>query len=271
MAQLPLQVGAALKLAELPERAEWLLAEGRDLEIQDPCLAGFLDGDWAAAAREARAVLDGHAGRRGVHAPYDGMPWAAADGRLAGVMRDRLRESLDFTAALGGTHLVLHSPFAFFGKAQTRFRGDELADTIMRTVQNLSPVVEEAAARKCVLVWENIFDLRTDPLDGLVAAFASPWVRRSLDTGHAHLMTARGGPPVDTWINAAGAALAHVHLQDTDTESDRHWAVGDGEIRWRAVFAALAALPETPRLILEMTPERQERSLAWLVERGLAR
>jgi hypothetical protein len=37
------------------------------------------------------------------------------------------------------------------------------------------------------------------------------------------------------------------------------------------VFAALAALPETPRLILEMTPERQERSLAWLVERGLAR
>lgn len=65
--------------------------------------------------------------------------------------------------------------------------------------------------------------------------------------------------------------LEHVHLQDTDTEGDRHWAVGDGEIRWRAVFAALAELPNRPRLILEMSPERQDRSFAWLVERGLAR
>jgi len=226
MAQLPLLVGAALKLAELPARAEWLLADGRDLEIQDPCLAGFLDGDWAAAAREARALLDG-----GVHAPYDGMPWAATDAQLVGVLRDRLRESLDFSAALGGTHLVLHSPFLFFGKAQACFRGSELAETRARVVENLTPVVAEAAARQCVLVWENIFDLRTDPLDGLVVAFASPWVQRSIDTGHAHLMTARGGPPVDTWVHAAGATLAHVHLQDTDTESDRHWAVGDGEIR----------------------------------------
>ena len=39
----------------------------------------------------------------------------------------------------------------------------------------------------------------------------------------------------------------------------------------RAVFAALAALPEQPRLILEVSPERQDRSLAWLAERGLAR
>jgi len=37
------------------------------------------------------------------------------------------------------------------------------------------------------------------------------------------------------------------------------------------VFAALAALPEQPRLILEVSPERQDRSLAWLAERGLAR
>ena len=271
MAKLPLVVGAALRLSALPERVDWLLAAGRDLEIQDPCTAGFLDGDWAAEARSARALLEGHTGRVGVHAPYDGMPWSTADAKLVSVLRDRLRQALDFTAALGGSHLVLHSPFAFFGKAQTRFRGQELADTIAQTVENLAPVVAEAAARRCVLVWENIFDLRTDPLDGLVTAFASPWVRRSIDTGHAHLMTARGGPPVDTWVMAAGELLAHVHLQDTDLESDRHWAVGDGEIRWRAVFAALAALPETPRLILEMSPEKQDRSLAWLVERGLAR
>jgi sugar phosphate isomerase/epimerase len=62
-----------------------------------------------------------------------------------------------------------------------------------------------------------------------------------------------------------------VHLQDTDLDSDRHWAIGDGSIAWRAVFAALADLPETPRLILEVTPERQDRSVAWLSAHQLAR
>jgi sugar phosphate isomerase/epimerase len=264
-------VGAALRLADLPARADWLKRDARDLEIQDPCDPAFLDADPAGAAREARTVLDGHTGRVGVHAPYDGMPWATPDRRLAAAMRDRLLAALEFTAALGGSHLVLHSPFLYFGSAQTRHRGAELADGIARTRDNLAPVAEAAAAQGCLLVWENIFDLRTDPLDRLVAEFASPWVGRSLDTGHAHLMTARGGPPVDTWVTAAGPLLEHVHLQDTDLDSDRHWALGDGGIAWRAVFAALAELPQKPRLILEVTPERQDRSLRWLTAHGLAR
>lgn len=269
---LPLPVlGAALKLAELSARADWLKRDSRDLEIQDPCTPAFLDGDWPAAAREARAVLDGHAGRVGVHAPYDGMPWASPDAKLVAALRDRLRQTLEFTAALGGSHVVLHSPFLYFGSAQTRHRGVELTAAIEQTRVNLAPIVEAAAAQRCLLVWENIFDLRTDPLDTLVAAFGSPWVGRSLDTGHAHLMTARGGPPVDSWIAAAGPLLAHVHLQDTDLDSDRHWAIGDGGIAWRAVFAALALLAAPPRLILEVSPERQDRSVQWLAERGFAR
>jgi endonuclease IV len=132
MIPVPPVLGAALQLADLPARADWLKRDARDLEIQNPCQPAFLDGDWRAAAREARTVLDGHTGRVGVHAPYDGMPWASPDVRLVAAMRDRLLESLEFTAAIGGTHLVLHSPFLYFGSAQTRLRGAELADGIAR-------------------------------------------------------------------------------------------------------------------------------------------
>jgi sugar phosphate isomerase/epimerase len=43
-----------------------------------------------------------------------------------------------------------------------------------------------------------------------------------------------------------------VHLQDTDGLSDRHWCPGNGNLNWYALFTALAALPQRPRLILEL-------------------
>ena len=152
--------------------------QGESTHLRDGsgCLSGTRAADTTgadtgarAAAREARTVLDGHTGRVGVHAPYDGMPWASPDVRLVAALRDRLLESLEFTAALGGTHLVLHSPFLYFGSAQTRHRGAELADGIAHTLANLAPIATAAADQGCLLVWENIFDLRTDPLDALVA------------------------------------------------------------------------------------------------------
>ena len=122
-----------------------------------------------------------------------------------------------------------------------------------------------------MLVVENIFDLRPEPLDTLVRSFNSPWVRRSLDTGHAFLMRERGAPAPDLWVEAAGELLAHIHLADNDGESDRHWACGEGGVAWEAVFRAIARLPVSPRLILEMTPQRQIAASNWLMARGLAR
>jgi sugar phosphate isomerase/epimerase len=269
-APLPL-LGASLRTTDLPARLEWLLAEHRDLELTDPLSADFFDGEWRATGREAARRLTGHAGRRGVHAPFDGFPVDAPDWRSVSAMRDRLYECLEFCTLAGGSHLVVHSPFLYFGRADAVHRGDALAAQIRRARCNLEPVVEEARKAACVLVFENIFDLRPEPLDQLVASFQSEHVRRSLDTGHAHLMAERGAPPPDVWVEAAGGLLAHVHLADNDGRLDRHWACGAGGIAWPAFFRALRRLPTPPRLILEMTPELQVESCRWLGEQGLAR
>jgi sugar phosphate isomerase/epimerase len=76
----------------------------------------------------------------------------------------------------------------------------------------------------------------------------------------AHVST--GAPPVDYYIDAAGDALAHMHIQDNDGYADRHWIPGDGTVRWPAVFRALGRLAVTPRLLLEVRDKTQIRKAA---------
>ena len=53
-------------------------------------------------------------------------------------------------------------------------------------------------------------------------------------------------------MRRAGDRLQHIHLQDADGYADRHWSIGQGTIRWEAVFRALGELGSNPRLILEL-------------------
>jgi sugar phosphate isomerase/epimerase len=64
---------------------------------------------------------------------------------------------------------------------------------------------------------------------------------------------------VDVYVRAAGGALRHVHLQDSDGYADRHWHPGEGSLPWRAIFAALKALPAMPRLIIEVKDQKNVR------------
>ncbi len=43
-------LGAALPVASLDEYRDWILADQRDIEIQDACLEGTLDLDWKPLA-----------------------------------------------------------------------------------------------------------------------------------------------------------------------------------------------------------------------------
>jgi len=62
-----------------------------------------------------------------------------------------------------------------------------------------------------------------------------------------------------------------MHLHDTDGLADRHWAIGQGNVQWRAIFAALSECPHPPRLILEMKkPSDIAASLDWLANKGYA-
>lgn len=270
---LPL-VGAAMPTLHLDNHLEWLLADQRDLEIQDFAMPSLLDGDgWKTSVETVKSKLDGHTGRMGLHAPFWNITLAAYDSKIRAAVVDRFKQTLDIAGELGATHMVLHSPLDFLGAPSSLLRPTIGSESLFNIVhETLKDIVPMAEAMQCTLVIENIYDKHPLMLTELVKSFNSEYVRQSLDTGHAFINYVQGAPPPDYWVKEAGDLLAHVHLQDTDGYTDRHWTIGEGDIAWGELFAALGNINSNPRLIIEIREyESIPKAAAWLAERGLAR
>ena len=274
----PLQIGAALMVADLPQYRDWLIDGQRDLEIQDFFATELLLGDWQSRVDQAKALLDGFEGRLGIHGPFVGVPIDNDDPEIAPLITKRFLTGLEICAVLGATQMVVHSPYTTWdynnfnnnprvgNSPSARERKIEQVHAVMR------PVVDRAAAQGVTLVIENIEDIAPGDRLELAQSFGSDAVKLSLDTGHAHYAHGSiGAPPVDYFVTQAGAMLDHVHLQDADGYADRHWAPGQGTINWHQVFRALAALPVKPHLVLELRHSADiPAAMAYLEGEGLA-
>lgn len=273
-------VGAAVMVGHLKsDRAltDWLIENSRDVEVQDFLLIDVIAGAWEERAREAAALLDGHSGRIGIHGPFIGFDLDVVEPEIRKIAQKRLVDGVMAASVLAGTerqpHMVVHSPFTTWDSYNMGTRARGRAAKVAQIVETLQPAVTRARECGVEIVLENIED--RDPADraSVMAAFESRNVRLSIDTGHAHYAhRATGAPPVDVFVRAAGADLAHVHLQDADGFADRHWRIGQGNIHWPEVFRAIAESEAGPRLILEMKnfadilPSAQ-----WLADAGLCR
>ena len=252
MSALPI-LGAALGHDDLATHRDWLLEAPRDLELQALVEAKTLDGDWSGLAAETLRLLDGHQGRLGIHGPFWGFTISSYEPEVRKIVTRRLHQALDVCAAVKGSHVVIHSPFTTWGYNHRGLYPRDGERMIEATRDTLAPVLARAADMGVTFMLENIEDI--DPMDraGLCEALDWQALALSVDTGHAHYAHgSTGAPPVDFFIRAAGARLGHVHLQDADGYADRHWQIGQGNILWPSVFAALAETGANPRLILEL-------------------
>lgn len=272
MSDLPL-LGAAMPLPVLETLRDWIVADQRDLELQDFTTADVLNGDWQPLVQRARALLTDYSGRLGIHGPFWGLNIANMDSDVREVVTRRHLQGLAVAEALGATQMVIHSPYSTWDYNNLDNNPGAREALIGRAHDTLAPVVARAEAIGTTLVIENIEDIDTDARCLLAASFNSDMVQVSVDTGHAHYAHgSNGAPPVDYYIRRAGAQLHHIHLQDADGHADRHWQIGHGTINWPSVFAALAPLGEQPRLILELRDYAGILpATAWLRAAGLAR
>jgi len=270
---MTLLIGAALGVADLATYSDWLKEEQRDLELQSFHSADVLSGDFTPLADEVNKLLDGYKGRLGLHGPFWGFGIASQDPEVRAIAAKRMAQGLDACRAVNATQMVIHSPYTIWDYNNIDQYETGRADLIGRAHDTLRAAVTRAEDQGVQLVIENIEDV--DPTDrlNLVRSFGSEAVKLSLDTGHAqYAHLTNGAPPVDYYVTSAGNMLHHVHLQDAEGYADRHWAIGEGNIRWSAVFRALSTLESAPRLILELRDKAGiPTSMAYLAAHGLGR
>jgi sugar phosphate isomerase/epimerase len=266
-------LGAAMTLDDLEIHRDWLLDKQRDLELQSFVDAEILNGDWAPLVARARRLLDGHTGRVGIHGPFWGFVIASQDPDVRAVVARRMGQALDVSAALGATHMVIHSPYTTWSYNNLDNNPGEREKIIDYTHQTMGEAVKRAEDIGLTMVIENIEDIDPHIRVDLADSFDSPAVAVSIDTGHAHYAHgSTGAPPVDYYVRAAGPLLAHIHLQDADGYADRHWPPGEGNILWKSVFDAIHETGANPRLLLELRDSsRIQDAAGWLANQGLVR
>lgn len=268
---LPL-LGAAMSLDDLEIHRDWLLDRQRDLEIQNFVQADVLDGDWMPLVERAKRLLDGHTGRVGIHGPFFGFVINSQDPAIRAVVARRMMQALDVSEALGATHMVIHSPYTGWHRNNFDHFPGERERLVDYTHKTIDAAVKRAEDIGLTFVIENCEDVDPHMRVALAESFNSSSVAVSIDTGHAQCAHgSNGAPPVDYFVHAAGNRLKHVHLQDVDGYADRHWGLGEGNIRWHSVFAALGKLTSNPRLIIELRDKAKIRSsVDYLASLGLA-
>ena len=104
----PLKIGAALSVRDLPAHRGWLMADQRDLEIQDFLQTKVLLGDWQTVVDHAKQALDGFTGRLGIHGPFLHVPMGCNDPELMPIVTKRYLTGLDAAVAFCATKRLWH-------------------------------------------------------------------------------------------------------------------------------------------------------------------
>ncbi|WP_300587508.1 sugar phosphate isomerase/epimerase family protein [Marivita sp.] len=249
----PLKIGACLKASEIADHRAWLFDAARDIEIQDFMSFAALSTEFEDRISAVKSALAGHTGRIGIHGPFEGLDIDNKDAEMQPLITARLLKALEAADRIGARQMVLHSPYTLWFQNNV-FSWKGYAETKLERIHDtLSPVVKAAEDAGQTLVIENIQDVRPETRRAMVDSFNSNAIALSIDTGHAQLARRMSGaPPVEDFVRDAGGQLAHVHLQDVDGHADRHWAPGEGEIEWTAVFRALGECQSAPHLVLEL-------------------
>lgn len=181
---------------------------------------------WAEVRRRLDAFALG-----GAHMPYAGLNPLSTDSHAANDARALHLDAIERAGELGLLYVVVH----MLGYREGTDRSTWLP-LWMDYLGELSLSARRAGVILCVENTSYGFFLKD--LVEIVAGVDSPWLRITLDAGHALIpgsRTARlAGSPyegyasMDAFVRAEWERIFSLHIHDNDGRQDQHLAIGDG-------------------------------------------
>lgn len=177
-----------------------------------------------------------------IHSVMNGDHWQfplnSSDPAVVARSMKAMRTSLG-NAKLWGADTVLLVPAVVSAN-------ESYADAYKRSQERIRELIPMASDYKVVIAVEEVWNkFLLSPLEfaRYVDEFNSPWVKAYFDVGNVVLFAY----PQD-WIRTLGKRIVKLHLKDFKFQVNRETRkreaefvnLGDGEIDWKAVYAALA-------------------------------
>ncbi|HZO25371.1 MAG TPA: sugar phosphate isomerase/epimerase family protein [Chloroflexota bacterium] len=184
-----------------------------------------------------RSLVTDHGVRVGIHSS-SAVNMAEITPVMAAAADEYVRQNLDLSRAIGGTHVIVHGGFHFSSDVEGRFAA---------SIERLKLAVRLAEERNLELHFEN-HNLEPEHAEihyiphtvaearRFFGAVSSPKLRWACNVGHAMLVP----DGFEGFLAAFGAdSIGHVRLHDTNGIYEEHFLPGEGIVDFRHVFTTL--------------------------------
>lgn len=250
----------SLPYPEVTKHLDLLAERGFGVEIT------LYDTDWLlhTSGRDRARKLGDALAERGVGVNVHGPIFDLNPGSLDAVVRKHTRRSyekaVEVARDLAAGGIVFHTGYNPLLPERT------LPGWLSLSLELWNRLAGLADAAGVALTLENMFEPAPDLLLELADAVETDSLRFCLDVSHTSIYSTLG---LARWWDALSPRLRAVHLNDTDSFSDEHLAIGRGTLDFADVFRRVAALPHEPLVILEMALDRALESVDTIARDGL--
>jgi sugar phosphate isomerase/epimerase len=185
-------------------------------------------------------------------------------GSLDVIVRDYTRhcyfKTLAVCHSLGAKSLVLHLGL------NPLLPDAALSSWLEESVRVWRPLVELVRQLGMTIRLENMFVPTPRFIIALKDALGADVVKVCFDIGHFNVYS---DASLSQWLDELGPDIEEVHLNDNTGRDDEHLGLGKGTINFRRFFRELAARRIRPQFTLEMTSDKFQESIDYLVRKDV--
>ncbi|MFN2432715.1 MAG: sugar phosphate isomerase/epimerase family protein [Gemmatimonadota bacterium] len=250
----------SLPYPEVAKHLDLLAERGFGVEVT------LYDTDWLlhTSGRDRARRLGEALAARGVPVNVHGPIFDLNPGSLDSVVRKHTRrayeKAVEVARDLGSGGVNFHTGFNPLLPERT------MPGWLSLSLELWNRVADLADGAGLALTVENMFEPAPDLLLELAESVESDALRFCLDVSHTSIYSTLG---LSRWWDSLADRLRVLHLNDTNTFSDEHLAIGRGTLDFVDLFRRVSGLAREPVLVLEMSLEQALESVETIARDGL--